>query len=79
MRQGILKMEEEKPAKWQFLTLLDYVDTMPMEEVDWLLGNYGDASRLIWWTATHSRMEAALERIEEAEIEAASNNDKKVI
>jgi hypothetical protein len=66
MTRHVIEVEPEPAATWQFLTLLDYVDHIPMEEVDFLLGYYGRETRLQFWTASYSRMEEILERLSES-------------
>lgn len=55
-----------KPETWQFLILLDYVDVIPIAEVDWLLGSYGKGETLTFWTSSYDRMAEALARLDES-------------
>jgi hypothetical protein len=53
-------------ATWQFLMLLDYVDLIPISEVEFLLGYYGKETRLEFWTSNYTRMEEIIERLDES-------------
>jgi hypothetical protein len=58
-------MTESPPELWQLEMIYDYIDEIPMEDVNWLLGKYGNQNQLDFWTATYSRTNELISRLEE--------------
>ena len=50
---------------WQLQLIYDYIDHMPLADVEWLLGKYNVMDQVEFWTHNYSRANELIQRLDE--------------
>ena len=54
---------DNNPERWQLEIMLNYIDALPMTEVDWLLGKSGMGCRIDFWIHNYGRASELISRL----------------